>query len=568
MQHKIWVYKDIDEKAVDKLAESAGISRLLAKVFVSRSFCDSRRVKEFLNPDIGNLYSPFLMDGMERAAERIVQAILNGEEILIYGDYDVDGVAGTSILYNFLTSHQARVSYYIPDRMEEGYGLTMMTAEKVKQMNVPLMITVDCGITSVNEVRCLNDCGMHVIVTDHHECMDVLPDAYAVLNPHKPDCPYPFKELAGAGVALKLVQGLCEKLGCPDEYREYMDLAALATIADVVPLMGENRIIASIGLGMMEKSRNIGLNALIKVAGLADKPVNSYNVAFNIAPRINAGGRLGSADRGVRLFTADSQVLAEALAEELDNENKLRQDMENSILEDALRFVENKIDLKNEKVLVINGEGWHHGVVGIVASKVLEKYNRPCIIISVEEGIGKGSGRSLKCFNMFNALLHCSNLMDRFGGHEMAAGLTIQSSNIDEFRKRINEYADGILTDEDLLPCIRVDACLDRKDIGLKSIRELAGLAPHGAGNPGAVFMYSAFSIADIRTLSRGKHLKLKLADAGLQVEAIGFNMGELACQFSVSDTIDAAFSLEVNSWNGTDKPQLNLRDIRGIKGC
>lgn len=563
MKQKVWVYKDIDGDQVDKLTADAGISRLLAKVFISRGIFDCDYVKSFLRPEIEQMHDPFMMDGMESAVERIAQAVNDHEEILVYGDYDVDGVASTSILYNFLSSQGGKVQYYIPDRMEEGYGLTMTAVEKVKALNVSLIITVDCGITSADEVRCLQDSGMQVIVTDHHECKEILPDAYAVLNPHKPGCGYPFKELAGVGVALKLVQGFCARFGCIHAYKKYLDLAALATIADVVPLLDENRIIASLGLKAMETSENRGLSSLIKVAGLAGKPLSTYGAAFGLAPRVNAAGRLGSAFRGVRLFTTDDQMLAETLAKELDSENKNRQDTENEILTEAVKLVEEQLDPEREKVLVVSGEGWHHGVIGIVASKLLEKYNRPCIMISVEDGIGKGSGRSLKCFNLFKALNFCGELMDRFGGHEMAAGLTIQAGKIDELRSCINAYADSILTEADLLPCIRVDAFLDRAEVTLENVKELAQMAPFGAGNPGAVFGYTAFSIADTKTLSAGKHMKLRLTDASLQVEAIGFNMGELAGEYAVGDAIDAIFSPEVNSWNGTDRLQLNLRDIK-----
>ena len=563
MKKNLWVCEAVDENEVVRLAESAGISKLLAKVFASRSIFDSEYIKGFLRPDIEQLHDPFLMSGMEYTVARIAQALKDREEILVYGDYDVDGVTGTSILYNFLMSQGAKVQYYIPDRIVEGYGLTMSAVGKVKDLNASLIITVDCGISSIEEVRCLQDSGMMVIVTDHHECKENLPEACAVLNPHKPGCDYPFKELAGAGVVFKLVQGLCTRLGCIYEYRKYLDLAALATIADVVPLLGENRIIASLGLRMLEKTKNQGLCALAKAAGLAGKPLTSYGAAFGLAPRVNAAGRLGSADRGVRLFTTDSQVLAEALAKELDDENKIRQVTECQITEEAIKFVEEEIDYAREKVLVVSGEGWHQGVIGIVASKLQEKYNRPCIVISVEDGIGKGSGRSLKCINLFKALSFCEELTDRFGGHEMAAGLTIQADRINEFRSRINAYADSILTDADLLPCIRVDAFLDREDVTLENVEELAQMAPFGVGNPGPVFGYTALSITDIKILSDGKHLKLRLTDGGLVAEAIGFNMGALAGVYRINDSIDAVFSLEVNRWNGTDKLQLNLKDVK-----
>lgn len=563
MPKKLWVYRDIDEKAADKLSQEAGIPRMLAKVFVSRGITDSGYVKTFLSPDISQLHDPFLMNGMEAAVGRISKALEDKEEILVYGDYDVDGVISTSILYRFLGSLGAKVQYYIPDRVEDGYGLTMPVVEKLKGLGVPFMITVDCGITSAEEVSCLQDSGIQVIVTDHHECKETLPDALAVINPHKPDCGYPFKDLCGAGVALKLVQALCIRLGRENGYEEYLDLASLATIADVVPLTGENRVIAGIGIKRMTTTGNQGLAALIRVSGLADKPLTSYSVAFGLAPRVNAAGRLGDAARGVRLFTTDDRVLAEALAGELNEENRKRQDTENSILEEAIAYVEANLDAAREKVLIVCGEGWHHGVIGIVASKLLDRYNRPCIVISVEAGVGKGSARSIKGFNMFKALNHCSDLLERFGGHEMAAGITINADRIKEFRSRINAYADSMLTEADMLPCIRLDAFLSRSEITQDSVYELERMAPFGEGNPNPVFGYRAFNVSDARTLSNGKHLKLKLADGSLSAEAVGFSLGDLADCCPAGETVDIAFTPEINKWNGSERLQLNLRDIR-----
>jgi len=560
---KIWVYRDFDGKAAEKLAEEAGISRMLAKVFVSRGIEDSGYVKAFLNPDISRMHDPFLMDGMEAAVGRILKALENDEEILIYGDYDVDGVISTSILYRFLCSLGIRVQYYIPDRMEDGYGLTMPVTEKIMEMNISLMITVDCGITSVEEVDRLQENGIQIIVTDHHECKETLPDALAVINPHKAGCDYPFKELCGAGVALKLIHALCIKSGRDADYQEYLDLAALATIADVVPLLGENRIIAGFGTKKMLVTDNQGLKALIREAGFADKPISSYNVAFGLAPRVNAAGRLGSAARGVRLFTTDDRVMAEALARELDEENRKRQDTENSILEEAITYVETELDAVNEKVLVVCGEGWHHGVIGIVASKIQDRYSRPCIVISVEKEVGKGSARSIKSFNIFKALNFCADLLERFGGHEMAAGITINADKISEFRSRINTYADSILTAVDMMPCIKLDTVLERGDITQESVMELEGMAPFGEGNPNPLFGYRAFNVSDIRTLSSGKHLKLRLADGSLSTEAVGFSLGELAGSFTAGEAVDIAFTPEINKWNGSERLQLNLRDIR-----
>lgn len=563
MRRKIWVYKDIDEEAAAGLAERAGISLLLAKVFISRGITSGEYVQDFLNPDISRMHDPFLMDGMDRAVKRIIKAINDHEKILVYGDYDVDGVAGTSILYNFLVSRGANVQYCLPDRMEDGYGLTMSAAAKVKMLDASLVITVDCGISSCDEVRYLQESCMQVIVTDHHECKEALPDAYAVLNPRKPGCGYPFKELAGAGVALKLVQGICKCSGCGDGFMRFLDLAALATIADVVPLTGENRIIASYGLKAMESTQNWGLNALIRAAGLAGKPVTSYGAAFALAPRVNAAGRLGSADRSVRLFTEDNRLLAEALARELDEENRNRQKTEERIIEEAAGLVEANPEAAGQKVMVICGKQWHHGVIGIVASRIVERYGKPCIVISVEDGVGKGSGRSIKGFNLFKALNVCEDLTERYGGHEMAVGLTIREDRVDEFRRRINDFALNVLTEADLLPYLRVDAFPGRQDITPDSVREIAELAPFGESNPIPHFGYLALSVADTRMLGGGKHLKMRLCDADMSAEAIGFNMGESAEAYKAGDAVDIVFTPEMNTWNNTERLQFNLRDIK-----
>jgi single-stranded-DNA-specific exonuclease len=617
VQKYLWTYKEFDEREVDRLAAGAGISRLLAKVFVSRGVSGPEGieyVKDFLDIDTARLHDPFLMDGMDWAVARILRAVGSRESILVYGDYDVDGVVSTSILLDFLAALGADARYFIPDRMEDGYGITMSSAVKVKELAPSVVITVDCGITSVEEVKYLMESGIDVIVTDHHECKQELPQAVAVLNPHKPGCPYPFRELSGAGVAFKLIQAICisvagEKDRCSttaatsssfispttapcclstpaaasgsfsstvaemstgtpavgaDYFMKYIDLVALSTIADVVPLVGENRIIAALGLKAMKTTRNKGLDALTKVSGYGGKELSAYAVAFGIAPRVNAAGRLGSADRAVRLFTTDNLLLAEAIAKELNEENRLRQETENMILEQAVAYVEEHLDPSREKVLVVRGEGWHHGVIGIVASKITERYHRPCIIISIEEdGTGKSSARSIRNFDLFRALTACEDLLDRFGGHEMAAGLTIQGSRIDELRRRINEYADSVLADADMIPCLRIDAFVEHGDLTMESVQELDKMAPYGESNPKPGFGYKALRITDIRTMGAGRHLRLHLRDADVSYEAVGFNMGELSKRYRAGDIVDLAFSPDINEWNGTRRLQLVIKDIR-----
>lgn len=563
VQEKLWLHKEIPDSEIDKLAAEAGISRLLARVFVSRGIIDADYIKSFLHPNMKELNDPFLMRDMDLAADRIISALSGGEHIVIFGDYDVDGITSTSVLYDFLVSQGGKVDYYIPDRMDDGYGLSKGALDKVREMGAELILTVDCGITAVEELEYINSCGMQAIITDHHECKDILPRAYAVVNPCRPDCSYPFRELAGVGVVFKLVQALCSKLNRGELWEKYLDLVTLGTVADVVPLLKENRLIVKFGLQAVEESANPGIRALLEVAGLTGKPVTTYGAGFALAPRINAAGRIGSAMRAVKLFTTDDTQLAMTIAQELDAENRFRQETETEILQQVVSYIEEKIDIEKDKVIVVCGSGWHHGIIGIVASRITDRYHRPTILISEENGIGKGSGRSVEGFNLFKALVHCGELLDKFGGHELAAGLSLKTENTDEFRRRINSYADSVLSVADLLPCLKIDAFIEKEDVTIQSISDLELMAPFGAGNPGPVFAYEGLRINDIRTVGDNRHLKLKLEDGGMYVDAIGFNMGELAGCFTTADMLDSVFTLEINTWNNVRKPQLNLRDVR-----
>jgi len=564
MSGKLWIQKECNDNEVLRLASDAEISQLLAKVFISRGIADKSYVKDFINPSLDKLHSPFLLKDMEKAVDRIVYAIENKEHIVIYGDYDVDGVTSTSILLEFLKFAGAEVDFYIPDRFDEGYGLSDSAVDNVLKMEASVVITVDCGISAVNEINRLNNNNITVIVTDHHECKETLPEAFAIINPHRPDCTYPFKELAGVGVVFKLVHALCKVLDFGQQYLKYMDLAALGTVADVVQLVDENRIIVKFGLGAIEKSDNPGLKALIAVSGLKDKPVNTYGVGFALAPRINAAGRTGSAARAVKLFTTRDLQLADEIAGELNEANKYRQQTEVEILQQAIEYVESQVDMEKDKVIVAAGKGWHHGIIGIVASRITERYYRPCILISEEDdGTGRGSGRSIEGFNLFQALSHCESLLVKYGGHELAAGLSLNMANLEEFKKYINDYAESVLIPEALIPRIKVDCGLSKGEITTSSVLELELLSPFGPGNPCPVFSLEALKLREIRTVGDGKHLKLKLEDGPLCVDAIAFNMGEQAGSFIVSDILDSVFSLEINTWNSMQKVQMVLKDIK-----
>lgn len=563
LHDKVWVCKDISVNEVERLSRELGVSKLVCRVLLNRGMKDIASIKRFLKPSLEDMHDPFLLKDMEKATDRICRAIENREKIVVYGDYDVDGVTSTSILCNFLARQGVDADYYIPDRIDEGYGLSIDAVDKVIEGKPDLIITVDCGVTAIDEVNHIKDRKVDIIITDHHECGDILPDAYAVINPCRSDCRYPFKGLAGVGVVFKLLNAVCIKMGLGDTYLEYLDLTALGTVADVVPLIDENRVIAKYGMQGIEKSNNIGLRTLVECTGLKDKAISAGTVGFVLAPRVNAAGRLGDASRGVKLFTTSDEKEALQIALELNEENKHRQDTQEEIYRQAVEAIEKEIDLNKDKVIVIAKEGWHPGVIGIVASKITEKYYRPCILISDENGIGKGSGRSIESFNLYKALNHCDSILTKYGGHELAAGLTIDLNRVDEFRKMINEYANSVLKKDDLVPQLKIDTYICKDDISFKTIQELKSLAPFGPGNPGPVFAYDRLKIREIRTVGSGKHLKMVIEDGTFCADAIGFNMGEYANLYSDRDFLDLAFSLEINTWNEVQKVQFNLKDIR-----
>lgn len=566
MFDKKWICNEVNHDDVLKLSKEARISTLLAKIFLSRGINDADYIKSFLNPSKDKLHDPFMMKDMDKAVERILEALQNREKVLIYGDYDVDGVTSTSVLYNFLRGIGVSVDFFIPDRINDGYGITLDTAETIVKAGCPLVITVDCGVSAIKEVEYVKNKGIDIIITDHHECREELPDAFAVINPKRPDCPYPFKELAGVGIAYKLVTALCKRLELGEIHYKFLDIVSIGTIADVVPLSGENRIIASNGLKIMKNTANIGLVELLKYCNKKNEDITTWMIAFIIAPRINAAGRIGDAKRAVTLFTTKDSDEAAYIAGLLDSENKARQDIESSIIDEVLDKIESDNKYKNRKVMVISGEGWHHGVIGIAASKVTERYYKPCIILSCENGICKGSGRSIEGLNMFMALCACESLLDNYGGHEMAAGLTIKEENLEEFDRLINDFADTNMKEEDLIPKVEIDVKIVKSEINLKSIAEVEMMSPFGVGNPSPLFLYDNVRIADLRTVGNEKHLKAVFEDKGMIVDAIGFNMGNLTQNFLNEDMVDVVCTLDKNTWNFVDKAQLVLKDIRYSK--
>ncbi|MBQ4517820.1 MAG: single-stranded-DNA-specific exonuclease RecJ [Clostridia bacterium] len=564
MQNKRWKMRSGQNCAeqVKQLSEMYGIPPLVTSILLKR---DVESFDEFINPNVDKLCNPFFMKDMSKATKRIAEALANKETIAVYGDYDVDGITSTAILTHFLRSHGGDVLYYIPDRLGEGYGMNVHAVEKLAKRGVSLIITVDCGITAVEEVEHAKSLGIDVIVTDHHECKDNVPHSIAVLNPKQADCEYPFKKLAGIGVVFKLLQALTEELKFHMQalYDEYLDIVALGTIADVMPLTGENRIIVKNGLKQISYTSNRGIRALIKQSEIDSAHITTGTVGYVLAPRINAAGRIGAPESAVELLLAKDDSAADKYAQLLNNENRQRQEIEQRIFEDAQAMLGDYQNLDDESVLVLAKEGWHHGIIGIVASKITERLNKPCILISLENGLGKGSGRSIKNFNLFAALSHCSEYLVKFGGHELAAGLTVTEENLESFRQAINQFAKDTLTEDDYISEITIDAELPIDYLNLNTVEKFSIMAPYGMGNPSPVFLCKNLAVTAIRTLSEGKHLRLNLSDGRYAVSAIGFSMGELAAKLKVYDTVDIVFNLDVNTYRGERKIQILLKDLR-----
>ncbi|TYQ12892.1 UNVERIFIED_CONTAM: single-stranded-DNA-specific exonuclease [Acetivibrio alkalicellulosi] len=556
-----WSVSYVPDEKVEKLAKKAGVSSFLARIFLSRKIENEDHINDFLNPSLKNIYHPFLLLDMEKASDRILRAINDKEKILIYGDYDVDGITSTSILFDFLKRQNGNVDFYIPDRFEEGYGLSESAVKKIISKDIDLVITVDCGTTALEETELFTQNGIDVVITDHHECKDTIPEVYAVINPQRPDCNYPNKNLPGVGVAYKLIQALSNMMNIQSDM--YLDLVTLGIIADVVPLTGENRALVKYGMSIINTTSNIGLRSLVEVSGVKDKEVTSTTVGYTIAPRINAAGRLGDAKRAVRLLTTDNETEALELAIELDRQNKERQDIEALIFEEVIEIIENDVDSKDSKIIIANGEGWHHGVIGIVASKISDKYNKPCILISTSYGIGKGSGRSIEGLNLFDGLKYCENVLDKYGGHELAAGLTIKEENIPEFKRLLKDYVDSCLDESHLIPKLKIDANITKDDITLENAKQINLLAPFGESNPEPLFQFTNAQISQIRTVGNDKHLKLTFSDGDYVINAIAFNKGDLINVFKESDIVDVACILDINRWNGDESVQLIIKDIK-----
>ena len=522
-----------------------------------------REQTEALERETSLTISPMLMRDMDKAVARIQKALANDETIAVFGDYDVDGITSTVLLLDYLKNCGAKCLRYIPRRIEDGYGLSKDAIQGLRDKGVTLMITVDCGITGNEEIDFAASIGMDVVVTDHHECKENLPRAVAVVDPHRPDDAYPFKYLAGVGVALKLVLAL----GGPDRenalFARYCTLAAIGTIADVMRMEGENRTIVSCGLAALNHTDFVGIHALLKEAGLLGKPITSIQIGFVLSPRINAAGRMGAADLAADLLQETDPAKAEELAKQLCDLNRERQAVEQSICADAIAQIE-RLRPEERNALVLSSEEWHQGVVGIVASRLSEKYAAPSFMIHLKDGSGKGSCRSYGGFNLFSALESCSDLLDGFGGHELAAGFTIPEENIDTFRQRMNRFVKAASGGERAVSCLEVDAAISNPaDMTLEQVDHLAQLEPYGSGNPRPVFALLGATVDVLQPVGQGKHLKLRLSKGTCRFDAIFFSMTEETCGVAAGMRVDAAFYLQANTFRGNTTLQLQLIDIR-----
>ncbi len=557
---KKWEYSKCNEDKAIELSKNNNISELMAKILINRGIDNDLSVQRFLHPKLENLYDPFLFKDMEVAVNEIVKACENKEKITIYGDYDVDGITSIAVLKKFLIELGANVEHYLPSRLEEGYGLNNEAIKKIADGETSLLITVDCGISAISEVEYANSLGLKVIITDHHECLDELPKALAVIDAKRKDNTYPFEALAGVGVAFKLIQAISLRLRLDrKKYLKYIDIVSLGTIADIVPLIDENRIIVNYGLILMRQTHNVGLRELISVSGYSE--IDSISISFGIAPRINACGRMGKADLALELLLTNDANVASKIARELNEINKSRQDVEKRIVQEAIEIIE-KEKLYEKSVIVIGREGWHHGVIGIVASKITEIYYKPTILICLENGMGKGSGRSVEGFDLHGALLKCSDYLTKFGGHEMAIGLSIEEKNLKAFSDKLEQIADSQHI-SDLQPVIKVDAEIDSSMISVDVIHELDVLKPFGEANPAPLFVYKNIKVDGIRLLSNDKHLKLSLKDGSNLYDAIAFNMGDKKYSIKIGDKIDVLHFLEINNFNNIQKIQLNVKDLK-----
>lgn len=558
--NKKWQLNEVNDELADKIANEFNISKIVASIIANKGLKDNNEIEVFLHPRRGDFHDPFLMPDMDKAVARIIQAIDNKEKVAIYGDYDVDGITSSTVLHRFLEERGLHTDIYIPNRLNEGYGLNKKEIEAIAETKHTLIITVDCGITGYDEIEYAKTFGIDTVVTDHHEPPEKLPDAIAVVDCKRKDNKYPFNGLAGVGVAFKLTQALAIKLNLPEEsYLKYLDIVCVGTISDIVPLVDENRTISKLGLRLVKQTRNIGLKVLLESIGY--KKIDSNTISFGIAPRINACGRMGHEKEALKLFLTNNIEEAKQITQKLNEYNLQRQEIEKRIFDEAQELMQNPEEQKLP-CIVLRKENWHHGVIGIVSSKITDMYFKPSILMCIEEGnIAKGSGRSIPGFDIHEALENCKENIKQFGGHSMAIGITIDNDKFNDFKNQIEEYAENKQISE-IVPVLNIDEKVQLKNINLSDIKDLELLEPFGEANKPPIFQINNLKIESIRTLTQGKHLKLDVKEENTRFSAIGFNLGNLANDYKIGDKVNIAGFLEINSFNGMDSIQINIKDI------
>ncbi|HOI29370.1 MAG TPA: single-stranded-DNA-specific exonuclease RecJ [Melioribacteraceae bacterium] len=562
-----WKLKEApDEKSILALSDSLNISHALASILIQRNITNFFEAKNFFRPSLTTIHDPFLMNGMQEASIRVINALTNNEKIYIYGDYDVDGTCSAALMYLFLKELGADVETYIPNRLTEGYGMSIQSIDYIKEQKTDLIISVDCGITAVEEIEHANSLGIDVIVCDHHQPKEELPKAYAILDPIKPGCNYPFKHLSGAGVAFKLASAVGDRIGKKDMALKYLDLVALAGAADIVPLVDENRVLVKEGLDLINANPRPGIAALIKSARMEPGNLTAGQIVFTIAPRVNAVGRLGDANRAVELFTTGDPNKAVELAQVLEDENTKRRTIDEATFSHAIDIVETSVNLDADLGIVLHDNDWHPGVIGIVASRLVEKFHKPSVMLTTIDGVAKGSARSIPGFNIYEALQGCEDLLLQFGGHEAAAGLAVEIEKIDEFRKRFNSILKTNMRESDILPEIQIDAKLAFSEISPKFLRILDQFAPFGPGNLRPVFVSENVSLIYPPRIVGTNHLVTCFKQNGNDkvFDAIGFNLGGFASRIDKEkNLVDIVYTIESTTKDGKSYPQIRLKDLQ-----
>lgn len=563
-----WVYSQSgDPDVISSLQQELNIPEAIARLLVIRNITSFERARTFFRPDLSLLHDPFLMKDMDKAADRLMRAIRQKEKIIVYGDYDVDGTTATAIMYTFLKHFDLEVSYYIPHRFKEGYGLSEDGIDYALSIGAQLIVTVDCGITAVEEAKWASDKGIDMIICDHHNAADQIPDAVAVLDPKRPDCTYPFDGLSGAGVGFKLIQATLQTLGLPEsQCYPFLDLLAISIASDIVPIVDENRILMREGLRLLNSEPRHGLRALMNLVKLHNNRITTSEIVFSIGPRINAAGRMGSADTAVELLIADNAEMATKKADELESINLRRRAVDNDTMEQAVKMIEETFSIDQLSSLVLHHPEWHLGVIGIVASRLVDKYYRPTIMLSTVDGLIKGSARSIRGFNVYNALKECEEYLLQFGGHEYAAGLTLEQQHLAPFRDRFNLIVDKYFKEADFEPEILVDTDLDLHQVDSRFWKLLSQFEPFGPENAKPVFVSRNLRVVGNPTVVGNGHLKLKVAQNGSATfDAIGFNMHEFLPKIRGNSQggLHLAYIIEENTWNSKTTLQMKIKDIQ-----